>query len=84
MQSVKLEKTIYAQNWRLYTPQVGDGIVTGRESECGFQVVENIMMFGLISGCTVLSNSQKFIEVYSFLTYIIPQQLFLNDRSSTD
>ena len=64
--------------------QVGDGIVTGRESEWGFQVFENMMMFGLISDCTVLSNSQKFTEVYSFLMYIIPQQLFLNDRSSTD
>lgn len=44
-------------------PQVGGGVVAGRECDWGFQVVENIMVFGLVGGYTVLFNLQKFTEV---------------------
>lgn len=58
-------------------PQVGVGIVSVKEcAEVSMLLRKNMMMFGLVGGYTVLFSLQKFIEVYSFLMCIIPQQVF--------
>lgn len=56
---------------------MGVGIVSVKEcAEVSMLLRKNMMMFGLVGGYTVLFSLQKFIEVYSFLMCIIPQQVF--------